>query len=79
MDSSPVIFKASFEILSSNYLDAVYDLTIAYGNANESPVPRKPAPSMTGELQCVMSKSAIIVIITKSSFIQRGVGILLVA
>lgn len=43
------MFKASLEVLSSDYLDAVYDLTIAYSIANESPVPRKPAPSMTGE------------------------------
>ena len=49
-DYSSVIFKASFEVLSSDYLDAVYDLTIAYSNVNESPVPRKPAPSMTGKL-----------------------------
>ncbi|XP_020622408.1 1-acyl-sn-glycerol-3-phosphate acyltransferase epsilon-like [Orbicella faveolata] len=39
--------EASFEVLSSDYLDAVYDLTIAYSNVSESPVPRKPAPSMT--------------------------------
>lgn len=39
--------EASFEVLSSDYLDAVYDLTIAYSNAYESPVPRRPAPSMT--------------------------------
>lgn len=42
--------------MSSDYLDAVYDLTIAYSNVSESPVPRKPAPSMTG-----MSNSAIII------------------
>ena len=48
--SSHVTFKASFEVLSSDYLDAVYDLTIAYSNVSESPVPRKPAPSMTGKL-----------------------------
>ena len=45
----PGVFQASLEILSSDYLDAVYDLTIAYSVANESPVPRKPAPSMTGK------------------------------
>ncbi|KAJ7377265.1 1-acyl-sn-glycerol-3-phosphate acyltransferase epsilon [Desmophyllum pertusum] len=39
--------EASFEILSLDYLDAVYDLTIAYSIANENPVPRKPAPSMS--------------------------------
>ena len=44
-----VIFQASFEVLIPDFLDAVYDLTIAYSNAYESHVPRAPAPSMTGE------------------------------
>ena len=43
-----VFFKASFEVLSSDYLDAVYDFTITYSMANENHFPRKPAPTMSG-------------------------------
>ena len=46
---SCVLLKASFEVLAPDYLDAVYDLTIAYSNSSESAVPRRPAPSMTGK------------------------------
>lgn len=39
--------EASFEILSSDYLDAVYDFTIAFSIANENHFPRRPAPTMS--------------------------------
>ena len=41
--------KASFEVLCPDYLDAVYDLTIAYSNDYKSTVPRRQAPNMTGK------------------------------
>lgn len=39
--------EASFEVLCPDYLDAVYDLTIAYSNDYKSTVPRRQAPNMT--------------------------------
>ncbi|RMX44317.1 hypothetical protein pdam_00018856 [Pocillopora damicornis] len=39
--------QASFEVLSSDYLDAVYDFTITYSMANENHFPRRPAPTMS--------------------------------
>lgn len=41
------IVKASFEVLCPDYVDAVYDLTIAYSNDYEDITPRKRAPNMT--------------------------------
>ena len=43
------IVKASFEVLCPDYVDAVYDLTIAYSNDYEDITPRKQAPNMTGK------------------------------
>lgn len=39
--------EASFKVLSSDYLDAVYDFTITYSMANEDHFPRRPAPTMS--------------------------------
>ncbi|XP_029204601.2 1-acyl-sn-glycerol-3-phosphate acyltransferase epsilon-like [Acropora muricata] len=39
--------EASFEVLCPDYVDAVYDLTIAYSNDYEDITPRKQAPNMT--------------------------------
>ncbi|KAK2574644.1 1-acyl-sn-glycerol-3-phosphate acyltransferase epsilon [Acropora cervicornis] len=42
--------EASFEVLCPDYVDAVYDLTIAYSNDYEDITPSKQAPNMTGKI-----------------------------
>jgi hypothetical protein len=43
-----VLLKVSIDTLH-DYIDAVYDLTIAYKGANEDVLPRMPAKSMPGK------------------------------
>ena len=51
-----------------DYLDAVYDVTVAYEGTVDHKGQRKLAPSMTGELMYVRHATAIWLLIYRTNF-----------